>query len=204
VVGALEAYVMPDEKLIYADNLSVRSGWKRNTIGSKLMQALKDEWPGFRVTHSEATPQGKQFLTKTGQWNPDKPQLQAPKIEVREINPSEPMEKKTVESLIRRLVLLEAEDITPQMLAWARGLVASLRDGGVWGVPATGQAYQLNHGNKTMTLIHGPVHDSMGWHKKSKEVFRRIGWRVLDGPENPDEMTVTEAIVDYVLGGLCG
>jgi N-acetylglutamate synthase-like GNAT family acetyltransferase len=68
VVGALEAYVTPDG--IYVDYLSVRPGWRRNTIATKMMQALKNEFPDREMTHSKATDQGAKFLKATGQYNP--------------------------------------------------------------------------------------------------------------------------------------
>lgn len=68
VVGALEAYIEPQG--IFVDNISVRPGWKRNTIASKMMQALKKKWPGMEVTHSDTTEQGEKFMKGTQQWNP--------------------------------------------------------------------------------------------------------------------------------------
>ncbi len=70
VVGALEAY--KTDEGIFVDNLSVRPGWRKNTIGSKLMQALKNHWPGLPVTHSQPTDQGRSFLKKTGDYQPDR------------------------------------------------------------------------------------------------------------------------------------
>ncbi len=70
VVGALEAYKTKDG--IYVDNLSVRPGWKRNTIGTKLMQVLKKRWPGLPMVHSQPTPQGRKFLKKTGDYQPER------------------------------------------------------------------------------------------------------------------------------------
>ena len=64
VVGALEAYV--DEKGIFVDNISVRPGWKKNTVGSKLMNALVRQFPGRELTHSDTTKAGHSFLKKTG------------------------------------------------------------------------------------------------------------------------------------------
>ena len=64
VVGALEAYV--NEKKIFVDNISVRPGWKKNTVGSKLMNALVQMYPGRELTHSNTTKAGHSFLKKTG------------------------------------------------------------------------------------------------------------------------------------------
>jgi hypothetical protein len=70
VVGALEAY--KTDEGIFVDNLSVRPGWRKNTIGSKLMQVLKDNWPGLPITHSQPTDQGRAFLKKTGDYQPER------------------------------------------------------------------------------------------------------------------------------------
>ena len=64
VVGALEAYKRKDS--IFIDYISVRPGWKRNTIGTKMIQALEKEFPGTPIQHSPTTDQGYGFLKKTG------------------------------------------------------------------------------------------------------------------------------------------
>lgn len=64
VVGALEAYV--DDKTVYVDNVSTRPGWKRNTVGQKLMQALIAQFPGRQLDHSGTTKPGFNFLKKHG------------------------------------------------------------------------------------------------------------------------------------------
>jgi len=103
VVGALEAYVTDEG--IFVDNLSVRPGWRRNTIGAKLMQALKNHWPGLEVTHSQETEQGGKFLKATGQYNPyrEKPKQEPMKPEVRELE-----KEGVIESIL--LTLIEGDE----------------------------------------------------------------------------------------------
>ena len=64
VVGALEAY--KNAESIFVDNISVRPGWRKNTIGLKLIQALERKFPGLPITHSPTTKEGYNFFKKTG------------------------------------------------------------------------------------------------------------------------------------------
>lgn len=88
------------------------------------------------------------------------------------------------------------ENFTPNeaQIAWARRLLSSLNDDAAWIVPATGQIYKVSHTNKTITLIEGDPNDHQGWHEMNKVLFAAVGYRVLDGPENPDEMSFAEAM----------
>lgn len=64
VIRALRAYVDADST--YIDMISVRPGWKRNTIASKMVGALKEKWPGKKIDHSDTTSDGHKFLKATG------------------------------------------------------------------------------------------------------------------------------------------
>lgn len=89
-----------------------------------------------------------------------------------------------------------------QMVAWFANMLRTLNDGAVWGVPGTGQVYQISHANKTLTLIHGDPKDPRHWHDKNKITLAKLGYKVLDRPEsppNPDEQAFSEAIVDVFL-----
>lgn len=68
IVGALEAYVNDTD--VYVDNVSVRPGWQRNSIGKRMMDALKHQWPDRKLTHSQTTSQGEKFLKQTGDYSP--------------------------------------------------------------------------------------------------------------------------------------
>lgn len=87
----------------------------------------------------------------------------------------------------------------PQILAWFRQLLTMANEGAIWAVPGTGQVYRLSKANKTMTLIQGDPNDRQQWHAKNKIVLAKLGWRVLDGPENPDEKSFAESIVKSLL-----
>lgn len=83
---------------------------------------------------------------------------------------------------------------TPAMVGWFQRMLSMLREGAVWGVPGTGQAYQISHANKTVTLIHGEPNDPQHWHDKNKKTLARLGYRVLDGPgDGPDQMAFAES-----------
>lgn len=70
VVGAIRAYI--DDSTIYLDMISVRPGWKRNSVAAKLTAALKNHWPGRALEHSETTSDGHRFLKATGNLQHDK------------------------------------------------------------------------------------------------------------------------------------
>jgi hypothetical protein len=106
VVGALEAYVTDEG--IFVDNLSVRPGWRRNTMGAKLMQALKNHWPGLEVTHSQETEQGGKFLKATGQYNPYREKAKQPAPVQPEVREKEPAMEALVGSVL--VTLLEGDD----------------------------------------------------------------------------------------------
>ena len=85
----------------------------------------------------------------------------------------------------------------PRMIYWFRRHLASLNDGAIWGVPGTGQIYQVDHQAHTLTLIHGEPNDEMHWHDKNKKTLALLGYQVLDRPappERPDEMAFAEAV----------
>lgn len=70
ILGIVQGVI--SEKEIYVDKMTVRPGWKRNTINSKLVQALKKEYPNRELNFSGPTPDGRNFIKNfTGQdWKP--------------------------------------------------------------------------------------------------------------------------------------
>jgi hypothetical protein len=64
---------------------------------------------------------------------------------------------------------------TPEDLAWCQTLVDMLRDGAIWGAPASGLSYRFDRTARTLTRIVGdhPVHD------RNKIAFGAIGYTVL-------------------------
>jgi len=80
---------------------------------------------------------------------------------------------------------------SPEILAWFHNFLRRTRPG-VWVSPGSGQIYNLNPQTKTATLISGSPNDPKHWHDKNKVTMRRLGWTVLDGPEDPDQMSFAE------------
>lgn len=95
------------------------------------------------------------------------------------------------------LGLVEAFQPNPAQIQWARQLLAHLREGAAWAVPATGQIYKVSHQDKTLTLMTGDPDDEQGWHQMNKALFAKVGYQVLDAPPpppNPDEMAFSEGM----------
>lgn len=68
-------------------------------------------------------------------------------------------------------------DPPPDHIAWAQNMVGSLKQGGHWGVPATGDVYQIDHEKKTFDLIKGELND---WFFKTVVLFAKVGYIVRD------------------------
>lgn len=62
IMGFLQGF--SDEDEIYIDFMRVRHKLKRNTINTKMIQALEREYPNAEVTFSKPTEQGKKFISK--------------------------------------------------------------------------------------------------------------------------------------------
>lgn len=60
--------------------------------------------------------------------------------------------------------------------AWCRNLVATVKDGGVWGIPRSGLVFQIDKKAKQLTLISGDS-DSSDF-SATQAAFKDIGWRV--------------------------
>ena len=66
----------------------------------------------------------------------------------------------------------------PQDLLWTTSLLKTIRDGGVWVIPATGQAFQISHAERTLTLIRDPGHpDGPEMYSRIAAVLEKLGWR---------------------------
>lgn len=89
----------------------------------------------------------------------------------------------------------EAWEPTPEMLEWFRLHLSLLRTGAVWALPGTGQVYLIDHEKKTLTLVNGSPNDPYHWHDKNKKACEMLGYRVLDGPDDPNQMSFAESIV---------
>ena len=53
-----------DEELIYIDKLSVRPGYKKNSIATKILDILRKDYPDKKVEISGVTKEGSKFLSK--------------------------------------------------------------------------------------------------------------------------------------------
>jgi len=76
----------------------------------------------------------------------------------------------------------------PEDIVFVTAIVDMLKDGGIWGVPCTGMAYQIDKAKKTMTLIGrmDEVEGQMNMHEMNREVFREIGYTVIDATSNAE------------------
>lgn len=66
---------------------------------------------------------------------------------------------------------------TPAVIAWARHLVQSLKDGGVWAVPMNLSVYRIDKKAKVLALVSGIKDDVFD---KNVVVFGQIGYQVKD------------------------
>jgi hypothetical protein len=68
ILGMLQGWIMDDKKEIYVDKASVRPGFKRNSIATKLLKTLESNHPGYIINFSGPTKNGAAFIKKvTGQ-----------------------------------------------------------------------------------------------------------------------------------------
>ena len=70
---------------------------------------------------------------------------------------------------------------SPSDIAWTENVLRIIRDGGVWGIPGTGQVYKVDHKEKTLTLIMDPgTPEADELHLKIIAVAKAMGWKVYD------------------------
>lgn len=60
ILGILEGNIMPD--LAFIDMITVKPGYKRNSIASKMLELIKKEYPSAKITTSDQTQDGRQFF----------------------------------------------------------------------------------------------------------------------------------------------
>lgn len=65
---------------------------------------------------------------------------------------------------------------------WARNILASLADGGTWGIPRSEQVYTVHHTIKELHLIRGDIDTDIGENDftKNQILFAEVGYLVLD------------------------
>lgn len=64
ILGVLEGNTMPDN--VYIDMITVRSGYRRNSIAKKMVELIKQEYPNAKITYSSPTDQGRKFFKSQG------------------------------------------------------------------------------------------------------------------------------------------
>lgn len=68
---------------------------------------------------------------------------------------------------------------SPYDIAWTTSLLASIKDGGMWGIPATGSTYRIDHQQKVLVLVVDPgTPESAEMHLMIGIVARKMGWTV--------------------------
>lgn len=76
---------------------------------------------------------------------------------------------------------------------WTQGLIAQMRDGGVWVLPVNGNVYKFDKTRKVLELLQGQQDE---WHRRTVITFQRLGWTVTPagGAANADELALNEAV----------
>lgn len=62
ILGFIQGFT--DEDAIYVSFMKVRTGYRRNTINSKMMKVLKDKYPNAEVIFEDPTKLGNKFIDK--------------------------------------------------------------------------------------------------------------------------------------------
>lgn len=78
ILGLIEASTT--EELIYIDMMSVRKDYRRNTINSKMVEALKEMFPNAKVQFSSPTDDGTKFIKKQYPDSLEKPKQKQVKL----------------------------------------------------------------------------------------------------------------------------
>lgn len=75
--------------------------------------------------------------------------------------------------------LHEEEDERPEehILQWCRNLVATIADGGTWGIPRSQIMFRVDKKARKLVLIVGSKHNPD--FIATKQVFKHIGWGVV-------------------------
>jgi hypothetical protein len=63
ILGVIEGTT--NDEVIYIDMMTVRPPFKRNTINTKMIQALRQDFPKAKIEFSRPTPQGQKFIDKS-------------------------------------------------------------------------------------------------------------------------------------------
>jgi len=71
ILGMIQGYT--DKSSIFVDFMTVRPGYKRNSITSKMLQVLMARYPNANLTFSSPTDEGKMFIKKNTGKDWEKP-----------------------------------------------------------------------------------------------------------------------------------
>jgi hypothetical protein len=84
----------------------------------------------------------------------------------------------------------EQNENEEDILAWCRNLVRTIKDGGVWGLPAAQSAFKIDKQRKCLVLIEPviPTRTSEPAFLATKKWFKKIGWRTLRNAEYQREI----------------
>lgn len=73
-------------------------------------------------------------------------------------------------------------DPAPRDITFIKELISS--GAKLWGVPATGQHYEIDHSTKTFKLAIDSEHDDNRVHDKTKMILGLLGWSMIDQQES--------------------
>jgi hypothetical protein len=67
----------------------------------------------------------------------------------------------------------------PSDVGWLAGTLKIIREGGIWGIPKTGQVFQISHAKKTLTLITDPgTKECLEMTEMTRATAAKLGWKV--------------------------
>lgn len=64
ILGLIEGH--SDDDIVYIDMISVRPGYRRNTIATKMLQRMRSRYPNAKIKHSDTTDDGGKFMKGVG------------------------------------------------------------------------------------------------------------------------------------------
>jgi hypothetical protein len=157
---------------------------------------------GKRIKIFTARADDEKSVNAIKQWlkDNDLPDLEITNLKDRDM--TELWDDKAIGIVKNKGEIKEAMDITPETMNWFQNLLRTMKPKGIWGVPATGQVYEIDQPNRTVTLVQGDPNDEKHWHETTKKIFELLGYTVHDAPDSPDEQAFAESadqIVDAML-----
>lgn len=90
----------------------------------------------------------------------------------------------------------------PAQLQWTRNLIASMNDGGTWGVPANGNVYIFDKKANVLRFVAGDENNVL--HQRTVVIFNQLGWTVRDERGNATGLDATAFAESRQLGSHAG